>query len=83
MEQTIMWFVMKDQKRMEDIIQGYEDLLESLRTRLSILNTSVFLLEETLETDREKRNEYINRINRELERIRDLIIYVPETLRGN
>ncbi len=78
-----MWFVMKDQKRMEDIIQGYEDLLESLRTRLSILNTSVFLLEETLETDREKRNEYINRINRELERIRDLIIYVPETLRGN
>ncbi len=68
---------------MEDIIQGYEDLLESLRTRLSILNTSVFLLEETLETDREKRNEYINRINRELERIRDLIIYVPETLRGN
>jgi Ni,Fe-hydrogenase III large subunit len=74
---------MKDQKRMEDIIQGYEDLLESLRTRLSILNTSVFLLEETLETDRDKRNEYINRINRELERIRDLIIYVPETLRGN
>ncbi len=68
---------------MEDIIQGYEDLLESLRTRLSILNTSVFLLEETLETDRNKRNEYINRINRELERIRDLIIYVPETLRGN
>ncbi len=68
---------------MEDIIQGYEDLLESLRTRLSILNTSVFLLEETLETDRDKRNEYINRINRELERIRDLIIYVPETLRGN
>lgn len=68
---------------MEDIIQGYEDLLENLRTRLSILNTSVFLLEETLETDRAKTAEYINKINLELERIRNLIIHVPETLRSN
>ncbi len=68
---------------MEDIIKGYENLLENLRTRLSILNTSVFLLEETLETDNSRANEYMDKINTELERIRNLIINVPETLRSN
>ncbi len=68
---------------MENLIKDYESLLESLRTRLSILNTSVFLLEETLESKNMKTNEYIDRINAELERIRELIINVPQEIRSN
>jgi len=68
---------------MSDIITRYEELLENLRTRLSVLNTSVFLLEETLEISDEKTNEYLHKINSELERIRQLIINVPEKIRRN
>lgn len=74
---------MKDHGKMENLIKDYESLLESLRTRLSILNTSVFLLEETLESKNMKTNEYIDRINAELERIRELIINVPQEIRSN
>ena len=68
---------------MENLIKDYELLLENLRTRLSILNTSVFLLEENLDAKSMKTNEYIDRINSELERIRELIINVPQGLRSN
>ncbi len=68
---------------MENLIKDYELLLENLRTRLSILNTSVFLLEETLEAKTMKTNQYIDRINAELERIRELIINVPQVIRRN
>ena len=68
---------------MENLIKDYESLLENLRTRLSILNTSVFLLEENLESKNTKTNEYIDRINAELERIRELIINVPQEIRSN
>ena len=68
---------------MENLIKDYEMLLENLRTRLSILNTSVFLLEENLDAKNMKTNEYIDRINAELERIRELIINVPQGLRSN
>lgn len=68
---------------MENLIKDYELLLENLRTRLSILNTSVFLLEENLEAKNMKTNEYIDRINAELERIRELIINVPQGIRSN
>ncbi len=74
---------MKDHDTMENLIKDYEMLLENLRTRLSILNTSVFLLEENLDAKSMKTNEYIDRINAELERIRELIINVPQGLRSN
>ncbi len=74
---------MKDHDAMENLIKDYEMLLENLRTRLSILNTSVFLLEENLDAKSMKTNEYIDRINAELERIRELIINVPQGLRSN
>ncbi len=68
---------------MENLIKDYELLLENLRTRLSILNTSVFLLEETLEMKTVRTSQYIDRINTELERIRELIINVPPAMRRN
>ncbi len=74
---------MKGKKAMSDIIIRYEELLENLRTRLSVLNTSIFLLEENLPIHDKKTNEYLERINRELERIRQLIIDIPETIRRN
>ncbi len=61
----------------------YEELLELLRTRLSVLNTSVFLLEENLDINDPKTNEYLEKINKELERIRRIIIEIPENIRGN
>jgi len=57
-------------------INEYEHLLENLRLRLHVLNTSVFLLENNLtahDTDKKTEN-YIRRINQELEKIRGLIL---------
>ncbi len=68
---------------MSQIIARYEELLELLRTRLSVLNTSIFLLEENLDVNDPKANEYLAKINKELERIRQIIIDIPENLRSN
>lgn len=54
-----------------------QNLLEILRTRLNVLNTSVFLLTEKLNDSDLKTNEYLKKINREMERIRKLITEVP------
>ncbi|HID40451.1 MAG TPA: hypothetical protein EYP36_13195 [Calditrichaeota bacterium] len=60
--------------------EEYELLLEALRTRINVLNASVFLLKNNM-TDRDlKSMEYINRINLELERIRRLLNQTPEHL---
>lgn len=74
---------MKEKKNMSQDVLKYEELLELLRTRLSVLNTSVFLLEENLSINDPKTNEYLEKINDELERIRKIIIEVPEKLRSN
>ena len=74
---------MKENKNMSQAILRYEELLELLRTRLSVLNTSVFLLEENLNINDPKTNEYLEKINNELERIRKIIIEIPENLRSN
>ncbi len=74
---------MKEKKNMSQDVLRYEELLELLRTRLSVLNTSVFLLEENLNIEDPKTNEYLEKINDELERIRKIIIEVPEKFRSN
>jgi len=56
----------------------YKLLLEHLRTRLNVLNTSIFLLEDNLEAKNTKTYKYLKRINTELKRIRELIIEFPE-----
>ncbi len=55
-------------------------LLENLRSRLNVLNTSIFLLENNLDLVDSKTHKYITQINKELERIRRLINEVPEHL---
>ncbi|MGD9488755.1 MAG: hypothetical protein AB7W47_12075 [Calditrichaceae bacterium] len=60
----------------------YQKFIELLRTRLNILNASVFLLQDTLDCEDNKTNGYIKRINNELERIRTMIIDFPERTRG-
>lgn len=55
-----------------------EKLMEALRTRINILNTSIFLLEDNLNNADLKTHEYIKKINMELERIRQLITHVPQ-----
>jgi len=64
---------------MENSLIEYKLLLENLRARLNVLNTSIFLLENNITQKNEKTNKYINQINKEINRIRDLIIDVPES----
>lgn len=78
---------MMDEKKgtgenMFNLVEDYELLLENLRTRLNILNTSIFLLEDNLrQPDNEsvKTDSHFDRINKELDRIRRLIIEGPES----
>ena len=58
---------------------GNRSLMELLRTRFNVLNTSVFLLADKIDTYDAKTSTYLNRINRELERIRELITRMPES----
>ena len=63
--------------------QDYKNILEDLRTRLNVLNTSIFLLEENLTDPDYKTHKYFRRINKELKRIREMIIDIPENENGN
>ena len=54
-------------------------LIEILRSRMNVLNTSVFLLTEKINGGTDKKtNEYLNKINNELEHIRSIITKFPE-----
>ncbi len=64
---------------MENSLIEYKLLLENLRARLNVLNTSIFLLENNITQKNEKTYKYINQINKEIDRIRNLIIDVPES----
>lgn len=55
-----------------------QNLIEILRTRMNVLNTSVFLLTEKIHGTDKKTNEYIKKINSELEHIRSIITKFPE-----
>ncbi len=60
--------------------EEYEQLLEALRTRINVLNASVFLLKDSMNNNDLKSMEYISRINLELERIRRLLNQTPENI---
>jgi hypothetical protein len=62
-------------------INDYENLLENLRTRLNVLNTSIFLLEDNMGDKNNKTDKYLKQINSELKRIRELVIDFPEEYR--
>ena len=61
-----------------DVNLDEKNLIEALRTRMNVLNTSVFLLSEKIHSTDKKTNEYIKKINSELEHIRTIITKFPE-----
>jgi len=69
-------------KAIMNTINDYESLLENLRTRLNVLNTSIFLLEDNIGDKTKKTDKYLKQINSELKRIRELIVDFPEDYAG-
>ncbi len=67
------------QKSSQESVQEYKELLENLRSRLNVLNTSIFLLEENIPNSTFRTNKYIKQINREIKRIREMILEYPDT----
>ena len=62
----------------EEIIHEYNRMIEELRTRLNVLSTSLFLLHESTNTDDPKAKRYLNSVNQEMERIRNIISQYPK-----
>jgi len=63
----------------EDIITEYNVMIEELRTRLNVLSTSLFLLHESTSTEDPKTKRYLNSVNQEMERIRNIISKYPKS----
>ncbi|GEM_PF-6349867 len=61
-------------------VEDYQKLIEDLRVRLNVLNASVFLLEERLPPRDQEMENYLNKINSELEVIRRMIITTPKVV---
>lgn len=67
------------QSNQQEAVKEYKDLLENLRARLNVLNTSIFLLEENIPNSNFRTTKYIKQINREIKRIREMIIENPDS----
>jgi signal transduction histidine kinase len=63
---------------LDRILLEYDILIEELRTRLNVLSTSLFLLHESSQGDNPKMKRYLDNINREMEKIRQLISKYPK-----
>jgi len=61
-----------------EIIEEYNVMIEELRTRLNVLSTSLFLLHESTNTEDPKARRYLNSVNQEMERIRNIISKYPK-----
>ncbi len=61
------------------LLLEYDVLIEELRTRLNVLSTSLFLLHESSKDDNPKMKRYLDNINREMEKIRQLISKYPKS----
>lgn len=74
---------MANQEIQPQAMHEYKELLENLRGRLSVLNTSIFLLEENMPESSFRTSKYLKQINREIARIREMLIDMPENKSGN
>jgi signal transduction histidine kinase len=63
----------------DEIIKEYNVMIEELRTRLNVLSTSLFLLHESTTTENPKARRYLNSVNQEMERIRNIISKYPKS----
>ncbi|MFZ0388985.1 MAG: hypothetical protein WAN36_00890 [Calditrichia bacterium] len=57
----------------KELTQHYENILSYIRSRLNIINTSVYLLQSEYTENRYGFNKYFETINAEMESIRRLI----------
>lgn len=64
--------------KVNEIIEEYNVMIEELRTRLNVLSTSLFLLHESTNTEDPKARRYLNSVNQEMERIRNIISKYPK-----
>ena len=67
----------RDDTRTRTILE-YDSMIEELRTRLNVLSTSLFLLHESSKSDDPKLKRYLQKINREMEKIRQIISKYPK-----
>ena len=58
-------------------IEDYQKLVENLRIRINVLNASIFLLEDKLDSIDNNTVGYLEKINSELENIRKMILPYP------
>ena len=58
-------------------IEDYQKLVENLRIRINVLNASIFLLEDKLDSIDANTVSYLEKINSELENIRKMILPYP------
>jgi hypothetical protein len=80
---TLTPVVEKSRKEMRDDTQSrtileYDSMIEELRTRLNILSTSLFLLHESSKSEDPKKIRYLKNINKEMEKIRQIISRYPK-----
>ncbi len=59
-------------------LEDYQKLIEELRVHLNVLNASLFLLEEELPRNTKGMDNYLEKINSELEIIRKMIGETPK-----
>jgi signal transduction histidine kinase len=64
-----------------DLLVEYDSMIEELRKRLNVLSTSLFLLDETSKPNDPKLQRYLKNINREMEKIRQIISSYPKNHR--
>ena len=64
-----------------DLLVEYDSMIEELRKRLNVLSTSLFLLDETSKPKDPKLQRYLKNINREMEKIRQIISIYPKNHR--
>lgn len=65
----------------QDLLIEYDAMIEELRKRLNVLSTSIFLLHESTKPEDPKLKRYLTNINREMEKIRQIISHYPKNPR--
>jgi hypothetical protein len=68
-------------EKTSDLLVEYNLMIEELRKRLNVLSTSLFLLDETSKPNDPKLQRYLKNINREMEKIRQIISSYPKNHR--
>ena len=61
-----------------ELLIEYDEMIEELRKRLNVLSTSIFLLHESSKPEDPKLKRYLTNINREMEKIRQIISNYPK-----